>query len=807
MFNRQRRAPWPPTPEEDFGTRFKAIISNITEVVSGGILRAGKTDYGSGTGWWLGIDPADDQAKFDIGTPSNYFRFDETNGVQIAADGSGMTNIDGANIQAGSIVLTKLDSGVTDRMFNTGTLSDNIQAWIHASDATLIDGGDIYTGSILVAGLETGIVERMFGTKATADNIQAWIHASDATLIDGGDIYTGSILIAGLETGIVERMFGSKATADNIQAWVHANDATLIDGGDIFTNTVTATQIAARTITANEMTLLTLTAAEVAIGTLTFDRMISGALSNNLIVNPGFEDGSDPHDLATDGGGTWTVQDTIKRGAYALQHNPSGQSATAHCYFNGHPTDPNYLYRHIATYELKQYNFTFFAYRAAGTTANTVRGYTRFYDAAGSLLNAYYTSFDPSTWTDDTWTECTTSKTAPANAVYVVFAISILDDSEAGSLYFDDADARTKVGSGLIEVDAVLAEHIDVVNLQAVSAQTGALTVDDTLTMGEDGIITWMSGAAKITDDVFDVALTDTNRYAFRFLDGEAVHGYFAGYKSANFTQLGIEVVGPAEDKYAKFAIAAIEFIDEDPEITDMIIRSDTGIAFAALNYHASRIFKVDTMDAQFTNKVHVRSNLSVGDVTGGNYLDLEPDGTLHFIGNATVWDDLPIDIGKVKLPGVSDPTWVAYKGGRVLSFSKSADNIFTFIAQTPHAYKEGSNMEFHLHLAYPNAGTGDTRWVFTHSWANAGTDFPSESTVTTDIASPNDADNHQFAEIASSITGTGKTISSLLICSLMREGTDAVNDDYDEVVYLISADFHYERDTVGSRIEKVKDP
>ncbi len=30
------------------------------------------------------------------------------------------------------------------------------------------------------------------------------------------------------------------------------------------------------------------------------------------------------------------------------------------------------------------------------------------------------------------------------------------------------------------------------------------------------------------------------------------------------------------------------------------------------------------------------------------------------------VWDDLQVNLGAVKLPGVSDPTWTAYKGGRV---------------------------------------------------------------------------------------------------------------------------------------------
>lgn len=193
------------------------------------------------------------------------------------------------------------------------------------------------------------------------------------------------------------------------------------------------------------------------------------------------------------------------------------------------------------------------------------------------------------------------------------------------------------------------------------------------------------------------------------------------------------------------------------------------------------------------------------GDADGSNYSEFEADGTLEFNGNATVWDDLQIVMGQLKLPGVSDPSWTAYKGCYVLTFSKTADNIATFTAQLPHSYKEGSDIEFHLHLAYPDAGAGDTRWNFTHSWADMGEDFPAETTVTTDIASPTTADRHQYAEIAATISGAGHTISSILLCSIQREGSDAVNDDYDNVVYLVAADFHFEKDTVGSRQEVVK--
>lgn len=192
------------------------------------------------------------------------------------------------------------------------------------------------------------------------------------------------------------------------------------------------------------------------------------------------------------------------------------------------------------------------------------------------------------------------------------------------------------------------------------------------------------------------------------------------------------------------------------------------------------------------------------GDNAGGNYTEIEADGTVVAVGDAVVWGNLSIAMGEVKLPGVSDPSWTAYKGSYVLTFAKAADNIASFSAQMPHGYKQGSDIEFHLHLAYPDNGAGGSRWVFTHSWANMGAAFPGETTVPLTVASPEITDQHQYSEIAT-LSGAGKTISSILLCSIMREGTDAVNDTYDDVSYLVSMDFHYQRDTNGSRLENSK--
>ncbi|KKL70702.1 hypothetical protein LCGC14_2102290 [marine sediment metagenome] len=169
------------------------------------------------------------------------------------------------------------------------------------------------------------------------------------------------------------------------------------------------------------------------------------------------------------------------------------------------------------------------------------------------------------------------------------------------------------------------------------------------------------------------------------------------------------------------------------------------------------------------------------------------------------VWDDQQVAVTSVKLPGVSDPSWTAYKGSYVLTFAKGADNIISFIVQMPHRYKEGSDIDFHIHTCWPDGAAGDTIWNFTHSWANIDDDFPAETTVAAvTIASPANQDNLQLDTIAATITGSGKKISSVILCSLQREGT-AVADDYDNVTYMVALDFHVPRNTLGSRTKLLK--
>lgn len=184
-------------------------------------------------------------------------------------------------------------------------------------------------------------------------------------------------------------------------------------------------------------------------------------------------------------------------------------------------------------------------------------------------------------------------------------------------------------------------------------------------------------------------------------------------------------------------------------------------------------------------------------------YIDTGASKTL--VLTQPVYDDMMVDMSNVKTPASNAPVWTAYKSTEVPAFSKTATNTLYFTAQVPHRYKEGTNLEFHIHLAYPDNGAGNSIWYFTYSWANRDANYPAASNSgNVIIASPATTDRHQLAELVASISGTGKTVSSVLLCSISRIGGDG-SDDYDNVIYLTSSDFHYQVDTMGSRTGTAK--
>jgi hypothetical protein len=172
------------------------------------------------------------------------------------------------------------------------------------------------------------------------------------------------------------------------------------------------------------------------------------------------------------------------------------------------------------------------------------------------------------------------------------------------------------------------------------------------------------------------------------------------------------------------------------------------------------------------------------------------------------VYDDLRIVPGAFDRPGVSDPDLTAYdvNGGGVSTYLYQFDvnDIASFTVQIPHSYKEGEDIKVHIHWTPANKGVAENGhtvgWKVDYSWANIDGSFGTMATA--DLSDACDGTNHKHQMTPEvSITGTSKTVSSMLLCNVKR--TDTGTDDTwadAQGPMLLEIDFHFPIDTMGSR-------
>jgi len=188
--------------------------------------------------------------------------------------------------------------------------------------------------------------------------------------------------------------------------------------------------------------------------------------------------------------------------------------------------------------------------------------------------------------------------------------------------------------------------------------------------------------------------------------------------------------------------------------------------------------------------------------------LDCGANKTLRMV--QSLWDDLRIVPGSFDRVGASDPAIQAITPGAgtttyLWEFAKN--DIVSFTAQLPHTYKQGEDISVHLHWTpgpWGVAENGNTvGWKVQYTWANIDGTFG--AMVTADLSDACDGTDYKHQKTpAVTITGTGKTISSMLICNLTRTDTGA-DDTWSSAVpgeqpMILEVDFHFPIDTVGSR-------
>jgi len=208
--------------------------------------------------------------------------------------------------------------------------------------------------------------------------------------------------------------------------------------------------------------------------------------------------------------------------------------------------------------------------------------------------------------------------------------------------------------------------------------------------------------------------------------------------------------------------------------------------------------FREDTIPTSFGN-------------AGLDYTEFEADGTLKMHGKSTVYDDIQVALSGAKVPAANAPTWRTHDFGvgggvaySVLGFD--IGDYLDFYVQTSHAMKLNSILDNHVHGTIPIDSANDKiQWQLDvvgapigGTWAVVtGSPFTKEFTL-----AGSEADKHNMLDIAD-IPAINTTISTIYLCRLTRIAASA--DDYEEEVYLIFNDCHYQADTLGSRTEGSK--
>jgi len=176
----------------------------------------------------------------------------------------------------------------------------------------------------------------------------------------------------------------------------------------------------------------------------------------------------------------------------------------------------------------------------------------------------------------------------------------------------------------------------------------------------------------------------------------------------------------------------------------------------------------------------------------------------LPFAAASLLWDDLRVPVNALA-PGATPADPIVYGPGgavRIRGFNGAATvESMDFTAQLPHTYQEGSDLYPHVHWCPTTNNAGSVIWRIDYYWLNIGDLIPVLGATSNNDNASGTAWQHQVL-IFQNLTGTGKKISSMLMCRIWRDPT---TDTYPDDAGLLEIDFHFQVDSAGSRQEYAK--
>lgn len=174
-------------------------------------------------------------------------------------------------------------------------------------------------------------------------------------------------------------------------------------------------------------------------------------------------------------------------------------------------------------------------------------------------------------------------------------------------------------------------------------------------------------------------------------------------------------------------------------------------------------------------------------------------------------WDDFRVTLDKGSNAAALD--YISGTSGPQIWFFRNNEGIesMSFTVQLPHTWKEGTTIYPHIHWMPKTTGSGNVVWNLDYTWANYDATtpeiFPAVTTSTVTASGPFTANSHAITGLTTGgtgIDGTGKKISSILICRIWRNSSVA-GDTYNSDAGLLFLDFHIQIDGSGSTQQYTK--
>lgn len=171
---------------------------------------------------------------------------------------------------------------------------------------------------------------------------------------------------------------------------------------------------------------------------------------------------------------------------------------------------------------------------------------------------------------------------------------------------------------------------------------------------------------------------------------------------------------------------------------------------------------------------------------------------------NAPVWDDMIGVQPTADAAGGGAPANINFgPSGTIRALAFVINDSISGQVQFSHRYKEGTDIEPHVHWTPVNTNTGNVLWSLDYYWLNNGeTATGAPTNIQIQQAAGGVAWTAQIADFPT-VVGTGKLVSSIFMFRLARITSGA--PAYNANPALISFDIHFQVDSNGSRQEFIK--